>query len=281
MTIFDIGFYTGDDSAYYLSLGNRVIAVEANPELAQMGRQRFASEIQSGRLTILNVAMWHTDGEIASFYVNDTNSEWSALDPAAGKRKGRYHVVDVRTTTIGSLFKDYGVPQYLKIDIEGADGIVLRGLPKAGPLPVYLSCELGTGEDKELVDILSSRGFEHFKLINQDTLTQSTEILDGDWFFRALRMAGTICPPIRSAVAALPDPIRPQRETWDPPRDSSFSESTSGPFGEQSAGKWVSADQIRRRIRLLFRQYERHGKMQRYDLHARHRKYNGGDPSAK
>jgi hypothetical protein len=33
-TIFDIGMYDGAESAYYLQSGYRVVAVEANPELA-------------------------------------------------------------------------------------------------------------------------------------------------------------------------------------------------------------------------------------------------------
>jgi hypothetical protein len=30
-TVFDVGLHTGQDTAYYLSLGHRVVAVEANP----------------------------------------------------------------------------------------------------------------------------------------------------------------------------------------------------------------------------------------------------------
>ena len=43
----------GDDTAYYLSRGHRVVAIEANPILAKEGAKRFAAEITAGRLKIL------------------------------------------------------------------------------------------------------------------------------------------------------------------------------------------------------------------------------------
>jgi len=43
--IYDVGMNNGDDSAYYLSLGFRVVAIEANPELVEQAKLRFAREI--------------------------------------------------------------------------------------------------------------------------------------------------------------------------------------------------------------------------------------------
>jgi len=39
--IYDIGMNNGDDTAYYLQRGFRVIAVEANPALVSQAIQRF------------------------------------------------------------------------------------------------------------------------------------------------------------------------------------------------------------------------------------------------
>jgi hypothetical protein len=50
---FDIGMYDGADTAYYLESGYKVIAVEANPNLAEMERSIFASPISRGELEIL------------------------------------------------------------------------------------------------------------------------------------------------------------------------------------------------------------------------------------
>ena len=36
--VFDLGFHRGEDSGYYLAMGRRVVAVEANAELVAAGR---------------------------------------------------------------------------------------------------------------------------------------------------------------------------------------------------------------------------------------------------
>ena len=50
--IYDFGSHNGDDITYYLKKAERVVAVEADPELASAIRRRFASEVEAGRLLI-------------------------------------------------------------------------------------------------------------------------------------------------------------------------------------------------------------------------------------
>jgi hypothetical protein len=47
--IYDVGMNNGDDTAYYLWCGFRVIAIEVNPELAADVAQRFAHQIKHRR----------------------------------------------------------------------------------------------------------------------------------------------------------------------------------------------------------------------------------------
>ena len=47
--IYDIGAHKGDDAAFYLAKGFRVISVEAHPTHASVIRRRFSSEIEDGR----------------------------------------------------------------------------------------------------------------------------------------------------------------------------------------------------------------------------------------
>ena len=51
--VFDIGLNNGDDAAYYLHLGDKVVGVEANPVLADQCRQRFENEIRQQRMTVI------------------------------------------------------------------------------------------------------------------------------------------------------------------------------------------------------------------------------------
>ncbi len=45
--IYDIGIHNGDDTAYYLSRGYRVVAVDANPLMMDAARQKFAEAVSA------------------------------------------------------------------------------------------------------------------------------------------------------------------------------------------------------------------------------------------
>ena len=50
--VYDVGMHRGEDTAYYLAKGYRVVAIEANPELVGECRERFSDAIASGKLTM-------------------------------------------------------------------------------------------------------------------------------------------------------------------------------------------------------------------------------------
>jgi FkbM family methyltransferase len=85
--IYDVGMHDGCDTAFYLSKGFRVVAIEANPALVERARHRFAADIESGRVTILNVAVAPQAGPI-EFWVNEKNEGWSSLQRRAASRQG-------------------------------------------------------------------------------------------------------------------------------------------------------------------------------------------------
>ena len=72
--VLDIGFNDGADTEQYLSQGYRVIAVEANPGLAQSALNHFSSELLGGRLTLLNVGISNNETGDMSFYVHKHNN---------------------------------------------------------------------------------------------------------------------------------------------------------------------------------------------------------------
>ena len=51
--VYDVGVHNGNDTAYYLHKGFRVVGVEANPVAAEQIRKRFPSEIACGALRLL------------------------------------------------------------------------------------------------------------------------------------------------------------------------------------------------------------------------------------
>src|SRR5262252_3435939 len=119
--IFDVGMNNGDDTAYYLFKGFRVVAIEADPTLIDCARERFAEPIRQGRLELANVAIGPRE-ETAPFWICEGKSEWNSFDRRISSRDGHTcHAIDVHCRPFRDLLKQFGVPYYLKIDIEGHD----------------------------------------------------------------------------------------------------------------------------------------------------------------
>ncbi|HQT44071.1 MAG TPA: hypothetical protein PLD79_08715, partial [Halothiobacillus sp.] len=84
--VYDVGMNNGDDCAYYLAKGYRVVAIEANPILCDYVRMRFNAEIAAQRLVVLNTGIAGEPGQLP-FYMHRSNSVLSTFQPA-GERVG-------------------------------------------------------------------------------------------------------------------------------------------------------------------------------------------------
>jgi FkbM family methyltransferase len=164
-TIFDLGFHNGNDTANYLSKGYNVIAVEADPFLASAGLKRFKDE---HNLIILNAAFCSDINAGIPFYVFPDNRDWSTAD----KAKADYRGIDYETKIIPAinykyLIRTYGIPYYIKCDIEGFDYLLIKQICEAGITPEYLSLELSRLDYYKIFSYLFVAGYTAFQLRNQ------------------------------------------------------------------------------------------------------------------
>ncbi|SFU75736.1 methyltransferase, FkbM family [Methylobacterium sp. 174MFSha1.1] len=159
--IFDLGANHGEDTAFYLAKGFRVVAVEADPHLARELEQVFRQPIAAGRCTIVAAGLLDRPG-VMPFYRNIDCDHWSSFDAAYGTRDGtRFETLPISCGTVLDLFAQYGLPHYMKIDLEGADQIVLRTLQRTASRPRFLSVEeFGHGS----LPLLRSLGYTRFSL---------------------------------------------------------------------------------------------------------------------
>lgn len=225
--IFDLGAHLGEDSAFYLRLGYRVVAVEANPELAARLRRRFSSEIAAGKYTLVEAAIAATAGDV-TFYKNEKLSVWGTTQPAWAARNERLGARSTTLTVRGvrflGLVEQYGCPHYLKVDIEGADMLCIHALKELALPPVYVSLESTKTSWEELLrefDALEGLGYSKFKVVNQRR-----------------HRTGMFVARNGSAVSY------------------EFEPGASGPFGENLAGAWLTraeALSIYRRVYRLYR----------------------------
>lgn len=270
--VFDIGMNNGDDAAYYLHEGYRVVGVEANPALAGRCRQRFSEQIEQGRLTVVNAGILEQSGTF-TFYQSQENDGWSSFDSSAKRdHPGEWLEISVPCITTARLIAEHGKPFFMKVDIEGADIQTLNSLTPT-QAPKYVSLELNYRDP--FLEKLVTLGYDAFKFVNGDTYYPNPEIFDHQIGWRALRKLGRKLPLVRRAVRAMPQSLRAKSE-FDPPGKHSpsgyeFGAYCSGPFGEQAASGWMTARQAKRWLEKTMADYKRGGQsVFWWDVHARH-----------
>jgi FkbM family methyltransferase len=255
--IIDVGAHNGDDTAYYLNCGYRVVSVEANPVLADELRQRF----RDFPVCVENVCVGQADSETVTFWVNQVNSTWSSFERAVAAREGTEAIpVEVPSVQMGTLLKRYGVPHYLKIDIEGMDEECLRSVDPANA-PKYISLEVSHSGD--IIGGLQALGYTHFKLVNQATFTTAVPIFPRELGWRFLRKA--------RLGFLVPDGIKHDFDVFQTKHGWDFREGCSGPFGPKTFGPWLTADQAKRLHERIQRAFLRGGWTLShcwYDVHA-------------
>lgn len=166
-TIFDFGVHEGDDSDFYLRKGFRVVALEANPDLYPGLARRFGDAIRAGRWLLVRKALASRSGSSIPFYVRADKNGFSSIEIASAERDGiASRRVDVPTVTLGDLIGEFGLPYYLKCDIDGAEHIVLRQLVAELVKPPFVSFELGA----TTIDDLVEAGYTRFQIVNQSYL---------------------------------------------------------------------------------------------------------------
>lgn len=179
--VFDIGAHNGDDTEFYLGKGFDVVAVEANPRLAQSLTERFAPAIKEKRLSVIERAIVRGPEKEIPFYINVDKDDWSSARRSwAGKDGMAVETVRVRTVGLAELFRKFGVPHFLKVDIEGGDEDVARSLSDVAVLPEFVSFEM---HDPIILAILATVGYDEFQLVNQwfnGFITPLDESREGD-----------------------------------------------------------------------------------------------------
>jgi FkbM family methyltransferase len=246
--IFDVGLNVGQDTAFYLSRGYRVVAIEADPMLAEAARKRFCLDIEAGNLEIVNAGIAGNEG-IAEFWICDGKSEFSSFHKGIAARDGYpHHRIEVPTMRFASVLERFGTPYFLKIDIEGNDLLCLNDLSPSS-LPRFISIEsecstsdrVGTVEDGlRVLSTLRDLGYRKFKLIDQRTFC-SLAVPSVNYLLDSLARRVLVKRPLNR----IPGTYRLSQHVMVKPKlerkfRREFPLGSSGVGGEDTPGRWIS-----------------------------------------
>jgi FkbM family methyltransferase len=128
---FDVGAHIGSRVAAWSRMGTRVVAVEPMPNFARLLRWMYG---RRPNVAIVQAALGAEVGE-RTMLVSDRQPTVSTLSPAWAAKpwfaEARWdRSVAVPMTTLDALIARYGEPVFCKLDTEGYDLEVLRGLSR-------------------------------------------------------------------------------------------------------------------------------------------------------
>ena len=135
-TVFDVGANIGNRSAVFQSLCKKVIAVEPQIILAEQLKCRF----KDSNVTVVNEAVGAhpgigkmfipSDGSLGRHGVGTLSREFQqAMGPKVfNLDKGWDTEQTVHITTLDNLITWYGLPSFIKLDIEGYELQAVQGL---------------------------------------------------------------------------------------------------------------------------------------------------------
>ena len=169
---FDIGSHIGEWCLANAGVPTceKIVTVEASPWTFQKLSERCRGHI---KLELLNYAVCNRNCEETVFFHAETdtlstlNREW--LTDRRSRFYGFRHVpVKCPTITLDKLIETYGVPDLIKIDVEGGEYDVISSLSR----PVPLLCFEWASEMSEVfhscIDHLSGLGFTRFYIQFKD-----------------------------------------------------------------------------------------------------------------
>ena len=176
--IFDIGFNVGEftQTCFNKYKECSVIAVEANPNLCNAVSQHFFTNYN---FSLLNNLASNKEGEEIDFYIshNATGVSTASTEFMENSRftKGSKHLgensinwaapIKVQSTTVDAMIERYGMPDLIKIDVEGYELNVLSGLTQKANDICFEWHEEERDNLYKILEHLQSLGYEKFGVI--------------------------------------------------------------------------------------------------------------------
>lgn len=149
----DVGAHRGEILAGLVKIApqGHHVAVEPLPRYASTLRRRFPN------VTVHQVALAAQQGTARFRYAHDAPEE-SSLDGLGHDDVGTVAYFDVTVLTLDDVAPDR--VDFVKIDAEGAELLILKGAPRVLSLHPFIAFEIGGDHHSELYDLIAKHGYK-------------------------------------------------------------------------------------------------------------------------
>jgi FkbM family methyltransferase len=165
---FDVGANIGSRSRLFLRIGARVVAVEPQADC----QAKLAPLTANPQFTLVSEAVGAAEGEMpllkpsSGSALASMSRDWIERVQASGRFSAQDWALEetVPVTTLDRLIETHGLPRFCKIDVEGYEDEVLRGLSRSIPaLSIEFTQEFldGTARCLELIAALGDYEFNY------------------------------------------------------------------------------------------------------------------------
>ena len=166
---FDIGSNIGNWSLSNINQCDKIISVEASP----ITFKKLVDNCKNDKIILLNYAVCNNNGQDITFYQADCDvlstidKDWLAKDSSRFYNY-KYREIMCKTLTIDKLIEYYGLPDLIKIDVEGGEYECIASLNQK----VTMLCFEWASETNSItfkcIDYLLNLGFTQFYIQDGD-----------------------------------------------------------------------------------------------------------------
>lgn len=182
--VFDVGANYGWKTELFLDLGAKIVAIEPQSECVKILKKKFGS---NGAVIIEPVALGSYES-VTYIRKSDVRNQLSSMSSewiAAVKRSGRFARFEwsskekVTLTTLDNLIAKYGVPAFCKIDTEGYEVEILKGLSQPiAAISLEYHLEFLGATRKCIDNLINLGGYEFNYTVGETPKLQSVRWMD-------------------------------------------------------------------------------------------------------
>jgi FkbM family methyltransferase len=175
--VFDVGANIGAKAEMFLQRGARVVCVEPQPACLKTLQKKFS---RNPNVTIVPEGLSEAPGTLNLSICSSANTISTFQERWKTGRFSDYKwdkVIPVSMTTLDALIEKHGVPKYCKVDVEGFELSVLKGLSRIVPLISFEFAHEFLDDTRECLARLEKVGYTHFNF----ACREDPQLVAPDW----------------------------------------------------------------------------------------------------